>query len=138
MWIFDVRVSQLRRSYEFIIKIDAHDERDVSGRREGRILPDAYPMSHPIPATVPANVLVKFTDGKQNERVESLPVSSLRTTAKLKDKGAHVIIKGDKIGTLVNHIRTQNGLARVVAEGSHRTDAFFIEKNKLCIVEKSM
>lgn len=124
--------------YDLIVKINAHGDRDVSGRREGRILADKTPLSHPIPRTVPPFVYVKFNDGKQAERVELMPVSALSITAKLKGKGTHIIVKGDLIGTIVNHIRTERGMARVFAEGTHRLEAFTIEKGKLCIVEKTM
>lgn len=136
--MFNPGIAQIRRFYDLIIKIDAHNERDISGRREGRVLSDPNPLAHPIPTTIPPNVPVKFTDGKHAERIELLHVNSLRPTMKLRDKGMHVIINGDQIGTLVNHIRTQNGLARVFAEGSHRLEAFLIEKGKLCIVERPL
>lgn len=131
-------MARLRKTYDLIIKIDAHEERDVSGRREGRVLAEQTPLAHPIPDTVPPSVSVKFVDGKQRERIEFLPVSTLRPTAKLRDKGTHVIVHGDQTGTLVNHVRTQRGMARVFAEGTHRLEAFSIEKGKLCIVEKTM
>lgn len=135
MWIFHEGVSRLRTEYDLIVKIDAHNDRDVSGRREGRVLADQSPLTHPIPLTTPPNVFVKFTDGKQVTRIESLPVNALRTTAKLRNKGQHVIVKGEQVGTLVTHLRTQNGLAKVYAEGTHRLEAFLIQKERLCIVE---
>lgn len=138
MWLFNPGIARVRKFYDLVIKIDSHKERDVSGRREGRVLAEPHPLAHPIPATIPPSVSVKFTDGKRIERIELLPVKSLRTTAKLRDKGQHVIVEGERIGTLVNHIRTQNGLARVYAEGTHRLEAFLISKDKLCIVERPM
>lgn len=138
MWIFHPGVARLRKQYDLIVKIECHEERDVAGRREGRVLAETTPLSHPFPNTIPPSVTVRFVDGKHVQRTELLPVRALRVTAKLRNKGMHVITKGDRIGTLVNHIRTSKGLARVVADGADRLEAFSIEKGKMCIVEKSM
>lgn len=138
MWIFHPRVAKLRHKYDLMVKIESHPERDVSGRREGRVLADVEALAHPIPSTTLASVLVHFTDGKSEERKEFLPVSTLRPTAKLKDKGLHVVTKGEWIGTLVQHMRTERGRARVFPENGHRLEAFSIEKKKLCIVETPM
>ncbi|KLO04073.1 hypothetical protein SCHPADRAFT_948004 [Schizopora paradoxa] len=137
MWIFHPKVARLRRKYDLLIKIDFHKDWTVSGKREGRILSDTSAPSHPIPIETPATVLVKFTDGKQVECIESLPVETLSPTSKLKVKGTHIIVKGDRIGTLVTHLRTERNSARVFADGQHRLETFSIEKHKLCIAEES-
>ena len=60
------------------------------------------------------------------------------TPSKLKDKGTHIVVKGPRIGSLVQHIKSERSMARVFAEGSVRMEAFAIEKTKLCIVEEAM
>lgn len=137
MWLFHPRVAYARRNHDIIVKILWHRESEISGRREGRVLADPAALSHPIPSNVPATVLVKFIDAKQRVRVEHMSVSFLAPTSKLRDKGLHIVVKGPRMGSLVQHLKTERGMARVFAEGV-RMEAFAIEKGKLCIVEEAV
>ncbi|KLO04790.1 hypothetical protein SCHPADRAFT_947439 [Schizopora paradoxa] len=137
MWLFHPRVAYVRRNHDIIVKILWHRESEISGRREGRVLSDPSALSHPIPSNVPATVLVKFIDAKQRVRVEHMSVSFLAPTSKLRDKGMHIVVKGPRMGSLVQHLKTERGMARVFAEGV-RMEAFAIEKGKLCIVEEAV
>ncbi len=101
MWLFDERVVRQHKIYNLIVKIEAHRVRDVADRREGRVLADEASPIHPIPKLTPVNVLVKYTDRNQVERIESMPVTALRTTSKLKPNGKHVVVMGENIGELV-------------------------------------
>ncbi len=82
------------------------------------------------------NVLVKYTDRNQVERIELMPVTALWMTSKLKANRKHVIVMGNKIGELVNHIKSDGPMARVVAKGQPRSSAFYVEKSSLCIAEQ--
>ena len=135
MWIFHPKIARIRRDYDLVVRIEVHSEVEVAGKREGRVLADKSAPSHPIPTSQPASVMVRFVDGKQAVRIEEMEVGALMPTIRLKHKGTHVIFKGNKIGTIVNHTRTERGVARVFAEGSRRLEAFSIDKSKLCIVE---
>lgn len=140
MWLFHAKVALLRKKYDFIMKIEAHRDCSISGIRIGRVLADQEALSHPIPITTPPNVLVGFTvgrNGKQKERIESIHVSALGRKMHLQTKGTHVIIKGDMIGTLVTHLKSDGAYARVVVKGAVSALGFYIEKNHLCIVELS-
>ena len=136
MWLFHRAIAQHRVKYNLVVKIEAHRDTHVSGMREGRVLAEPNPRHHPVPTTILPDVLVKFTDGKQRERVEPIPVAALRPTSRLHNKGTHVIIKGELSGMLVTHVKSDGPLARVFAIGKPKSTAFYIEKNKLCIAEK--
>lgn len=97
---------------------------------------DMAPLQHPVPIATTPNVLVRFTDSKQQECIESMPVAALRQTSKLREKGTHVVVKGELVGTLVTHVKSDGPMARVYAVGKDRNSAFYIEKNKLCIAER--
>ena len=138
MWPFHPRVASARRKHDIVVKIIWHRENDISNRREGRVIAEPTPLSHPIPVSVPPTVPVRFVDSKQQIRIEHMLVTSLTPTSKLKDKGTHIVVKGPRIGSLVQHIKSERSMARVFAEGSVRMEAFAIEKTKLCIVEEAM
>ncbi len=93
---------------------------------------------HPIPKSTPAVVLVKYIDRKQEEHIELMQVSALRTTSKLQNRGKHVVVSGPWKGDLVTHIKSDLDMARVYTEGTDRSKAFYIEKSKLCIAEQMM
>jgi len=133
MWLFDARVVQQRKTYNLVLKMAP---RGNDEGREGRILADEGSLTHPIPKSIPANVLVKYKDHKHVEHIESLPVSSLKATSRLQNGGMLLIVKGDRTGELVIHIKTDGLMARVQAEGTNRKSAFYIEKSKLCIAER--
>lgn len=119
MWLFHEKVARHRIKHNLVVKIEAHRDTHVSGMREGGVLADANPRCHPILTTTLPDVLVKFTDGKQQERVEPIPVAALRPTSRLSNKGRHVVIKGELTGMLVTHLRSDGQLARVHATGKH-------------------
>ncbi len=135
MWLFDERIAQLRKKFSFIIKIDVHSNRDVS-RREGRVLVDADALSHPLFESTPPDVFVEYTTAGGELQVEKLPVTSLRPTAKLRSGARLAVIKGEHIGKVVIHIKTDLDDARVYIEGTDkRKDAFRVSKIFLCIIE---
>lgn len=137
MWIFDKRVAQRRSTYMLAVKIFAHSDPDVSGRREGHILADEEPLSHPIPLSIAPQVRVRYRDRRKKECTEWMPVAALRTTSKLKTGCKLLVIKGDRIGQVLDHLKTEVPLARVCVEGAPRTGAFHIEIANICVIESS-
>lgn len=137
MWLFNAQVVHLRRSYNFVVKIDTHPDTTVAGRKEGRVLRDVDALVHPLSKSTRAAVTVKFTDGKGAERLETLPIDTLVTT-RLKAKGQHAIIGGDHIGKVVIHLKTDVDDVRVFVEGTDRKrDGFYVKKSELCVIEKN-
>lgn len=136
MWLFHEKVAQVRTKYKFLVKIATHRDANISGIREGRVLTEMHPLSHPIRTTTPVCVQVEISGSRRKHSTELIPASSLRTTSRLKDKGIHVIIKGELTGMVVMHIKSDGSMARVYEVGKHRSSAFYIEKEKLCVVEK--
>ncbi|KLO12127.1 hypothetical protein SCHPADRAFT_891021 [Schizopora paradoxa] len=137
MWIFHEGVSRHRTKYNLVVKIESHREAAISGLREGRVLADPSPLVNPIRLTTPTTVLVRVPDRRHRTRVESLHVASLRMTSKVKEKGLHVIVKGDKAGMLVVHLKSDGRMARVFEAGKHRSTAFYIEKQSLYLSRNS-
>lgn len=137
MWIFDGAVSNIRKYYDLVVKIEAHSSSVISGKGEGRVLAEVDPLRHPIRKSVPPSVPVKFIDRKRRGTpvIESLPVASLRPNLQLKDKGLHLIVKGERTGTLVTHIKTEGQRARVHEVNKPRHRAFWVEKRALCVLE---
>lgn len=135
MWLFHEKVAQVRTKYSLLVKIETHRDANISGNREGLVLSETHPMSHPIRSTNPACVFVKIPNCRAKDRTELLPAASLRTTSRLKDKGMHVVIKGELAGTVVMHLKSDGVMARVYEVGKHRSTAFYIEKDKLCVAE---
>ncbi len=99
MWLFDPRVAELRKSNEFLVKILSHPDSEIADRRDGVVLIDENPPTHPILTTTPPNVDVRIIIEKKNtERVESLDVSTLSvTTPKMNRR--HVVIRGMRWAT---------------------------------------
>ena len=139
MWIFHEAISRIRTHYNLVVKIEHHKDVLVSGRAEGRVVAEPNPMRHPIPLAVSPNVPVSYINRDPNQRgqqvVESMPVAALGRTPNVKYKGTHVIIKGERIGTLVTHLRTEREYIRVFETGGSRAASFNVDKINLCIVE---
>lgn len=134
MWLFDARIAELRKSHCFRVKIESHPDSDISGRREGRVLIDQEPLTHPIPRSIPANVHVEYAVKKKNEvRVEMLPVNTLGVT-KPKVKARHAVIRGDRAGDTVIYIRSDKESGQVHKEGA-RQDIFYVAKSDICVLE---
>ncbi len=137
MWLFDERITRLRKTFSFIMGIKVHRDLDVADRRKGLVLRDPNAPTLPLPETIPANVIVEYKDRRQQVQVESLPVSSLRVT--LPSKGAkHVIVKGERTGEIVIHKKTEGMNAFVYVEGTDsKKDVFCIPKSNICFFEIS-
>ncbi|KLO20424.1 hypothetical protein SCHPADRAFT_5924 [Schizopora paradoxa] len=136
MWLFADVVAKHRTRYNIVVKIEYHADAHVSGLREGRVLSDPNPLQNPLPLSTRPNVDVLYMDVFQQRRVESMPVAALRPTSKMKEKGLHLIVKGERAGTLVIHLKSDGPMARVHAVCSHKSTAFHMEKSKMCIVER--
>ncbi len=99
MWLFHPRIAELRKSNNFLVKILVHRDSEVADRREGLVLIDENPLTHPIPITTPANVSVRYEIGKKNEvRIESLAVSTLSVTLPTQYE-RHAVIRGKELAT---------------------------------------
>ena len=138
MWIFHKRIAHIRRDYDLLVRIDAHPDAIVSGCRDGRVLREEEPLCHPIPADSIPTIPVTYSDGKvRPPQTDRLPASTLSPTSRLRTKGLHVIIEGERTGLLVTHVHSEGETARVYPAGQdRRKTSFSIEKSKLCIVEK--
>ncbi|KLO13849.1 hypothetical protein SCHPADRAFT_344004 [Schizopora paradoxa] len=135
MWLFDERVAKHRRTFNLVVKIEYHRNTHVSGLREGRVLAEPNPLRHPLPTSTAPTVRVQYSDDTQDGRVEDMHVAALRMTSRLRDKGVHLVVKGERIGMLVTHIKSDFTMARVYPLGQHRSAAFYMEKGSLCVVE---
>lgn len=134
MWLFHPNIAALRKSNHFIVKIESHPDSEVSGRREGRVLMDEEPLTHPVPLSVPAEVKVEYEVKKKNEKhVEMLPVGSLGVT-RPRVKARHAIIYGPRVGDVVIYVRSDGDGAQVRKEGPTK-DIFYISKFNLCNIE---
>lgn len=133
MWLFDVQIAALRKTNDFLVKIEQHPDSEVAGRREGRVLFDQKPLTHPIPRSFPANVRVQFEIKKKNEtRIEELPASSLAiTTPKVKRR--HAVLRGDRKGEVVIYLKSDKDRAQVHEEQARR-NIFYIPKSDLCCI----
>lgn len=138
MWLFSASVAKHRTQYNIVVKIESHKSSRVSGLREGRVMIDPSPMRHPIPYLTPPTVTVMYTDSAQEVFVEQVHVSTLRTSPRLKEKALHLIVKGERAGTLVIHLKTDGPMARVHAVDKHKSTAFYIEKEKVCLLEREL
>ncbi len=135
MFFFDERVANLRKSFDFIVKIKAHPDSNVSGKRNGRVLRDSDPHTLPLLLTIPANVMVVFKDRNQDIQVQSLPVASLEAP-KLTKGATLVIVKGAHIGEIVIHAKTEGDQTFVAAEGANRRkEGFWVPKSDVFIIE---
>ena len=133
MWLFDERIALLRKTHCFLVKIAAHENPEVSGRRDGKVSADPNPLQHPILMTSSTDVEVKYHN--QNKHfVEKMPTRNL--APKLKSKARHAIIKGDKTGDVVIHLKTDGPDARVHLEGTPMKEGFRIVKEHICLIEK--
>lgn len=134
MWIFDKAIATLRKSYKFRVKIETHEKSDISGRHVCHVQKDEYPLTHPLPRLIPPKVLVEYTARGVN-CTESIDVRCLQTT-RLVTKGKHAVIRGDRVGQIVIHKKTEAPLAQVYVEGTDRSkDAFRIDTSFLCVIE---
>jgi len=134
MWLFHPKISELRKLWKFVVKIESHQDPDVSGRREGHVTTDQNAPALPLLKSYEPKVPVAFTDNKRRKRTESLTVNSLRNTKPRTGK-RHAIIHGDRTGLIVIHLKTDVDDARVVEEGVDRKLGFYISKSHLCAVE---
>ncbi len=132
MWIFDAKVAKLRKSNILVVKIESHPDSDVSGRREGKVLIDPNPPTHPLLKYTLAQVKVAFTRRKEL-RVESLLVKNLRVP-KPRVKARHVVIHGDRVGEVVVYIRSDGLNAQVHKEDASQ-DVFYVAKSQICVIE---
>lgn len=139
MWLFDRRIAELRKKYSFLIKIEDHRDRDVSGRRVGKVLPDATACDAnartlPLRKSENTDVMVEFQRGNGRICVEAMPATKL-VAGQLKKKGRHAVIKGDRAGSVVMHLKTDLLDARVHLEGRSTKDGFRVKKGELCAIE---
>lgn len=136
MWLFDQDVSKLRKTRKFIVHIDFHRNAKVSGQKTGKVAMDEFPLAFPLDDTQEASVLVEFTDAHQHRVEEIMPVKHL-SAKNTKAEHEHVIIHGERKGTIVRHIRNDKDRARVYVEGTNkRKDGFFVKQSDLCLVER--
>lgn len=137
MWLFADEVAKHRTKYNIVVQIGYHKNSRVSGLREGRVLSDPNPLKNPLPISTPPNVNVLYMDSFQQRCIESMHVAALRPTSKMKEKGLHLIVKGERAGTLVVHLKSDGPMARVCAVGRHKSTAFHMEKSRMCVVERT-
>lgn len=136
MWLFDPDVSNLRKIRKFVVHIDYHHSAKVSGQKTGKVAIDEFPMVFPLDETQEAAVFVEFTDARQNSLEEMMPAKHL-SAKNTKAEHEHAIIRGERKGTLVWHIRNDKDRARVYVEGTNkRKDGFFVLQTDLCLVER--
>lgn len=134
MWLFDPKIANLRKMYSFAVKIEIHRDRDVAGRRVGKVLPVDIPQQHPILSTLPVNVPVEYTNAEGRKVMELMPAYNLRV-GQVKSKARLAIIKGNRTGEVVIHARTDGPDCRVYYEGNRSRDAFRIPKSDVCVIE---
>ncbi|KLO11350.1 hypothetical protein SCHPADRAFT_475005 [Schizopora paradoxa] len=136
MWIFHEKIAEVRKYYDLIVKFIALDKNIPRQPGDARVLADPNALQHPIPLSTPATVLVKFNVGEER-RLESIPVSCLGLPAMMRNKKDYVVIKGDIVGMLVTHVRSEGSVACVVPMGAAKAHSFKIEKSILCGIERS-
>ncbi|KLO11365.1 hypothetical protein SCHPADRAFT_475609 [Schizopora paradoxa] len=138
MWIFHEKIARIRRYYNLVIKIESHYLGTVSGLREGRVLADPNAPSHPLPLSSPLpKVLVRYTSKRGTVEVEPMNVGCLGLTSRLQEKATHVVMRGEYVGLLVMHLKSDGFMARVVQLGMPNKCGFYIEKKALCVVERA-
>ncbi|KLO05325.1 hypothetical protein SCHPADRAFT_947010 [Schizopora paradoxa] len=112
---------------KFVMHINNHRSAKIAGVKTGRVAVDNSPLKFPLSTSQAAEVLVEFTDARSNELREMIPVKDL-SPKHTKAGEEHVIIRGDKMGSLVLHIRNKRDRARVYFEGTDkRKEGFFLE-----------
>ncbi len=137
MWLFHPRIAELRKSNNFLVKILVHRDSEVADRREGLVLIDENPLTHPIPITTPANVAVRYEIGKKNEvRVESLPVDTLGITLPTQ-KERHAVIRGKGVGDIVIYVKSAGPKKASVRKETERRGGFELAKADMCVLQNS-
>ena len=134
MWLFEPKIAELRKTNHFVVKIESHPNAEVSGQRDGKVLADPIPQTHPLSRSVPATVSVEYTT-KRNKEVcrEALSVATLGVS-KPKPKARHVLISGNRMGEIVIYVRSVGDSAQVHKEDS-RDDVFYVVKSEMCLLE---
>lgn len=134
MWLFDNKIANLRKVHAFLVKIETHRDYDVAGRRVGKVLPDANAPSHPLRLSSSVVVKVEYKNAKGDVVVEDIPATNL-SPGQLKSKARMAIIKGDRVGDIVMHVKTDGPDARVYPEGDSSKNGFRVPKSNLCVIE---
>lgn len=134
MWLFDPQLAALRSTLCFGVKIDSHPDNDVSGRREGLVSPEIEHRTNPMLETTSLNVEVVYKKGEIVIK-ELMPATNL-STVQLHPGTSNAIIRGNRIGTVVNYAKPHGKEARVYVEGTNsKRDGFRVLKADLCPVE---
>lgn len=134
MWLFEPNIARLRKTCVFIVKIESHRDHNVSGQKEGRVLKDSDARSHPLLKSAEVDVMVEYKDGKGQTRVEPMSAFNLKA-GRLRTGARLAIIRGDRVGEIVIHLKTDIEDARVYAEGTDKKKGFRIKKTHLCVIE---
>ncbi len=137
MWLFDPKIAELRKSNNFLVKIIAHSSTEVADRRDGVVLADRNPPTHPIPRSTPANVTVRYEIKKKDiVREESLPVGTLCVTLP-KPKAQHAVIRGEGVGNIVIYLKSDGPDTAHVRKENDRRGGFDMSKADMCVIDNS-
>ncbi len=112
-----------------------HRDSEVADRREGLVLIDENPLTHPILRSTPANVTVRYEIGKKNEvRKESLAANTLSITLPKPD-ARHAVIRGEGVGDVVIYLKSAGPKEVFVRKETQRRGRFKLPKADICVLE---
>lgn len=133
MWLFDPAIAHHRMSRKFLVRIADHVEAGVVGKF-GKIDISDVPLVAQLSVNQCPVVTVGFRDTHTRDRTEEMKVACLRP--RCIPEGDHIIITGERKGTLVKHVKTKGKQARVYIPGTvQRKDGFYVVSTDLCAVE---
>ncbi len=119
MWVFDVRIAELRKTHHILVKVITDNEDSTLGRRCAKILKTDSPKVHPLSELEDSLVEIEYTDNKRRLKQKFVPVRNLTISDPTVNQ-PHVIFDGSMKGTVVRHMRTEGDLAKVKPEGSKK------------------
>lgn len=136
MWLFDPLIAPLRSRYQFNVRIDYHVKNKIVGSY-GFTSIDPNPLQIPLAPGDSAEVEVEYVDNVQRLVSEKMAVANI-SARDTKSNMPHVIIKGDRIGSVVVFKRNERGKqnARVVFADPKSGDvSLVIARKDLCPVQ---
>lgn len=131
MWVFDPAIAEHRKKYKILVKVWSSEDQSL-GRRNAKIVTSESPAMFPLNELEEAVVEIEYTDNKSRPVMKTVPVKHL-LPGDVKTKGEHIIISGERKGTIVKHIRTTDPNVRVKLPD--KGTGITISKSIVCALE---
>lgn len=136
MWLFDPRVAEIRKEYDVLVKIKVLDGDASAGRRTASVMKTEEPQSlSQLTVHAPAQVTIEYTDKKGRNKTVDIEARALDIQDP-KNGCELVVIKGEHMGRIVRHAKTQGDKVRVHLTNGNEKKTVTLQKANVCPVKK--